>query len=387
MAGTPIRDGGPADDDGAADPRRDRQVLVVGDGPAAAATAGFLDRAGLDPVLAGSTGDRAPGAVVTLWRPGLVVLDRLGLRRPVERRGTRLDRLRRPATGAAWTADPADRPVLLAIRRADLDDLLDRRVRDRVRTAGTRVAAVDTTDAGVVATFERGVRESFDAVVTADPTLAPVPEAVTAATAVHAWAFEWPASGRPPTDPTEAWGRDRAAFVTPVGDGARVRLVAVDGPTPAVDVDALERRFGRLFAGVGDPFATLDEGTLRYRRSPRVAPASMRADGVALVGRAARAALPGDCLGPTLAVEDAWVVADELAYGAANRGAALEAYDARRRRRERELRRRTPAATPLDPATTDLSPLLRRLSHTRSLAFGHVTGRVPDTARTAPESL
>ncbi|WP_338738681.1 hypothetical protein [Haloplanus salilacus] len=386
MAGNSVRGDGAVGGESSAragDAAADRQVLVVGGGPTAVTAAGFLDRAGLDPVLAGSASERMPAEVITLWRPGLVVLDRLGLRHPIERRGTRLDRLCRPATGSAWATDPSDRPVLLSLRRDELAELLEQRVRTHVRTVDGSVTGVDPTDAGVVATFDRGVRESFDAVVTADPTVAPASTFHTEATAVHAWAFEWRAAERPPSDAVEAWDGDRAAFVTPVGDGAYVHLVSVDRPTPAVDADALERRFGDLLEPLGDPFGALDGRALRYRRSPRVVPESMCGGGVALAGPAGHASLPGDCLGPTLALEDAWVVADTLAYGPSNRNDALDVYDARRRRRKRELRRH--ATADVDPDR--VSTLLGRLYRARTLAFGHVTGRFPAVARAPPESL
>lgn len=183
------------------------------------------------------------------------------------------------------------------------------------------------------------------------------------------------------------WDGTRAAFVTPVGDGAYVRLVSVDGPTPAVDVDALERRFGDLLEPLGDPFRGLDGGRLRYRRLPRAVPQSMWCDGVALAGPAGHAALPGDCLGPTLAVEDAWVVADALAYGPPNPDDALDAYDVRRRRRKRELCRHATADLCRDRTPDECSPLLGRLRRARALAFGHVTGSLPSVARTPLGSL
>jgi 2-polyprenyl-6-methoxyphenol hydroxylase-like FAD-dependent oxidoreductase len=235
---------------------RDRQALVVGRVPAAVATAGFLDQAGLNPVLAeGSAPPQAPAAVV-LWRPGLELLERLGLRRPVETAGTPLTALRCAEPPQSWRGDDTGRPPIVAVRRGHLRAVARQHLAGRFRTADRRVTAIQPADSGVRATFEGGIEEPFD--------------------------------------------------------------------------------------------------------------------GVASVGPAARPAIPGGYLGPALAVEDGWVLADTLAYGPAAVDDALAAYADRRRRRlldvssalrDDALRARAPA---------DLPRFLRYLCACRTLAFGHL---------------
>lgn len=223
----------------------ERQVLVVGEDPPAIATAGFLSQVGLNPVLARPPSERAGPNTLTLWRPGLVLLERLGLRRPVEAIGTRLDRLARPNVNSSWTTDQSDRPALLSVRRAELLSLLDRRVRDRIRTPERPIVDIDRSQDRVDATFEGGIEESFDTVVTTDSTLAPTVEPRHVVATTHTWAFDWPTEPSAPDGPTERWKGDRAAFSVPVADGTRVRLVSVTDPTcAATDVDSLERQFG-----------------------------------------------------------------------------------------------------------------------------------------------
>ncbi|WP_247006164.1 FAD-dependent oxidoreductase [Halorientalis litorea] len=374
------------------DHRHDRQVLVVGDDLTAATAAGFLEQAGLDPVLVPPSNAGTHSATVTLWHSGLVLLERLGLRRPVERLGTRLDRLNCPSAGSSWAGERTDVPTLLAVRRDSLRNLLDRRVRDRVRTVQRPVIGVTPTAAGVDVTFDHGLEESFDAVVTTDPRLLPVAGTRPGSTTVHVWEFDWPTTVPAPSSPTEAWGHDHAAFSVPAGDGAHVRLVSVAEQTRAtpVDVEALDAQFGDRFesGSFGNPLTALDRHALQYRQFPHAVPVSIRADGVALAGPSTRSSLPGDCLGTALGVEDAWVLADTLAYGPSERAAALAAYETRRRRRQTELTRHAMDQLPLARTPARLSPRLSRLCATRALAFRHVTGEpTPDFAHAVPDSL
>lgn len=376
----------------APDHRHDRQVLVVGDDLTAATVAGFLEQAGLDPVLAPPSNARTHSATVTLWRTGLVLLERLGLRRPVERLGTRLDRLNCPSAGASWVSERADSPALLTVQRDRLRNLLDRRVRDRVRTVQRPVIEVTPTTAGVGVTFDHGLAESFDTVVTTDQRLLPVAGARRGPTTVHCWEFDWPTAVPAPSSPTEVWGHDHAAFSVPAGDGVHVRLVSVAEQTRAapVDVEALAAQFGDRFesGSFGNPLTALDRHALQYRQFPHAVPVSIRADGVALAGPSTRSSLPGDCLGTALGVEDAWVLADTLAYGPSGREAALAAYETRRRRRQTELTRHAMDQLPLARTPARLSPRLSRLCAARALAFRHVTGEpTPDVAYAAPDSL
>jgi 2-polyprenyl-6-methoxyphenol hydroxylase-like FAD-dependent oxidoreductase len=396
MAGPPSSDGhsgrsAAADHLGSSSAARppDRQILVVGDGLAAAATAGFLGQAGFDPVLASSSSERTRSPLVTLWEPGLALLERIGLRRPVERLGTPLYSLACHTADRTWTRDGDARPSLVALRRSRLRSLLDRQLRGRLRTAERPVTDVEPIADGVSATFESGIHEPFDTVVTTDRSLLRARETTSNARSVHTWAFEWPDEPSSPDAPSEAWDDALAAFTVPVADGTRARLVAgaETAPVTAVSVDELGGRFGHLFAATDDPFDALDHHTLRYRRVPLVVPASMRPGRVALVGPAARTMLPGNPLRAALGVEDAWVLADTLAYGPPDIDAALDAYERRRRRRSTEL-----LPDCLDAAATradaSLRPPLRRLCAARTLAFSHVVdGRVPDLARAVPESL
>ena len=368
----------------------DRQVLVVGDDLAAAATAGFLEQAGLDPVFASAASERARSSVVTIWQPGLALLERIGLRRPVERTGTRLDDLDCLTTGQSWTADTASRPSLVAIRRSRLRELLAQHLRGRIRTTERPVRSIEPTGAGARATFEQGIEEPFDTVVTTDRSLVRAHEPSTRPTGLHVWEFEWPSDHPAPDGPTEAWAETLAAFTLPVPGGTYARLVSVreTSAAMAVSTDELADRFGRLFDAADGPFAGLDDGGFEYRQVPRAVPTSLCLGHAALVGPGARAPVPGSGLGASFGVEDAWVVADALAYGPASVDDALATYEDRRQQRMRALCPRTDDGSVGSRIPTTLSPPLRRLCAARTLAFSHVVdGQLPELARDVPESL
>jgi len=365
----------------------DRQVLVVGDDFAGVMAAGFLDHAGLDPVLAPSASESAAPPVAVMWQPGLTLLERLGLRRPVVDRGRKLATLACPVAKHSWRADQDGRPALVAIDRSMLRELLASHVLARVRTAAGAVTAVESTPTGVEATFESGVTEPFDAAVTADRsclgTDGPRP-----GDSLHTWAFAWPDERAQPDGPTEAWATSDAAFTVPTTDSTYVQLVtAAEMPARAVvSPDGIADRFGPLFPNTA-PLDGLDRDGFAYRRVPTVAPLSLARGHVARIGTAARVALPGGHLGPAIDIEAAWILADALMYGPTTVGDALAEYERRYRQRAARLWAYPPESDATEPETT-LSPSLHQLWRARRLVFSHIwDSPQPPLARDVPESL
>lgn len=370
----------------------DRQMLIVGGGLTAAACAGFLRQSGLDPVLAVPEHDsgRAGSSLVPIWKPGLALLERVGLRRPIERVGTRLTQVETVTGKGTVAAYSADRSGLVATRREALGDVLARQTFSRIRQAESPVRQVQSDGSSVRAWFTSGVEEQFDTVLTSSLSIVPGQASTPRGRSVQVWEFEWPETVPKPAHPIEAWLGDRAAFVTPLAGRTLVQLVeaASSAGSTGVQLDDLHARFATAFENVPDPFPALDQYDLEYRQPARAAPASLLVDGVMLVGEAARAAIPGDCLGATLGIEDAWVAADTLAYGPPDLDQARRAYETRRRERKSDLESTLAELRDDDCVPTNLSPQLRRLHATRSLAFGHlINGALPDVAREIPDRL
>jgi len=366
---------------------RDRQTLVVGSGPAALATAGFLDQAGLDPVLARGPDTPDRGAVV-LWQPGLVLLERLGLRRPVETLGTPLTALRCVEPARSWTERVPGREPPVAIRSDHLEAVMRRHVADRFRSTDRTVASVRPNGAGVVAAFEDGIEEPFDAVATTQRAVVPDGKGA-GSQSVGWWSFDWPESVPAPGVATEAWGVDGAVFAVPLTESVRADLVATGGAAAArpLSPDALCEQFGGLAAPLGDALAALDGTTLQYRQTACGVPGALCVDGVAAVGPAAHASVPGGCLSATLAVEDGWVLADALAYGPEPVADALAAYADRRRKRLVDISSALQDETLVERVSPDLQPPLDGVCARRTLAFGHLFGVAEGLVRDVPEQL
>ncbi|WP_254831268.1 FAD-dependent oxidoreductase [Haloglomus salinum] len=313
--------------------RNERQVLVVGHGLGALATVGFLEHAGLSPVLAPGDIDRPDHRAVIIWRTGLELLERIGLRRPVEAESTPLNDLRCLDPPHTWSVDPSPRPSLVAIRRDRLADCFERQLESRIRTVDHAVRSTTSTGRRIRVSFENGVTEGFDTVVTGDRAVYPETGGETSVSVIHQWAFDWPSGVPAPNVPTEAWGSRAVAFAVPVGDTVRAGLSAADGisPTAPTVIDRLHERFTSFAGAFGEAISALDEGAIGYRRIPYQIPVSLSRDGIVLVGPAAAASLPGDSLGPALSIEDGWVLADALRYGPTSLEAALSEYERRRR--------------------------------------------------------
>ena len=365
---------------------REQPILVVGDGLVAGATAAFLEQAGFHPVVA-STCDRPQTGIRMLWEPGLTLLERIGLRRPLERVGTSIDRLHCTTADRSWTASDGTSGSLIAVERDRLHTLLAKRVYNRLTESEQSVIAVEPTGSGVRVTFDGTTTELFDTVVTTTNALLPT-QTHPDGQSVHTWHFEWPPNTPQPGIPTEAWDTHTAAFSVPTSDGTWVRLVSVTetSPVSALSPDALADQFGQLFAA--DPFAELDRQQLQYCRRTRAMPRSVSSGGVVLAGSEARVAIPGDCLASSLGIEDAWVLADAMAYGPDDIDSAIAEYERRRRRREREITVAIESERPTTPESAPHSPAIDHLYTRRRLAFSHILGRAqPEVARAVPHDI
>jgi len=365
-----------------------RSILVLGDGLVAAATAGFLEQAGLDTVLSGATAPSLQTTVRMLWEPGLTLLERIGLRRPIERTGYPVRALQSLPSKTRWTASGDTTGYLVAVEGGRLQSLIERRLLDRLTMSEQVVTSMESVDAGVRATFGGTTTELFDVAITTTRSGLPDQRGVLTARSVETWAVTARECDPDSDRLTEGWAPNKAAFSTPISGGRAVRLVSV-ADTPSHDAlcpESLARRFDDLVPGA--PFDTIDQRDLQYRRIPSAIPRRSPSDRVVPVGTGARFSIPGDCLGTTLGIEDAWVVADTLAYGSPDIESAVTEYVDRRRRRVTDLRSLLPThATPDDDRTT-LTPLVRQLRGRRRLAFRHIIDRsLPAVARTVPEAL
>lgn len=336
----------------------DRQVLVVGDGPAGMALGRLLARAGIDPVVVGGR-DSADGSGLTLLTPALGrLLGALGIAGQLRDRGdaverVTVDRSDGQADETVLSGDP-DRPAPAVVRTHDLRRALGDGLPGGRAGRGRHVEALARRERGVEVTFDDGVREWFDVVVDARAAAHPLgvgdDRDPAASTALAQW--EVPAGTGGPDG-----GRLRALWCPnalaqsiprPDGSGGLLRITA-SGPDAAATGGAPrpDDLLADLPASLADRIDGDDASVVRQAGGrPADAGPGRWGDGrVARCGAAAFPVAPASGLGPTLAVADAWVLAEELVRGPASAPAVVAAYARRRSRRTTALFRRIDGAT------------------------------------------
>lgn len=349
-------------------PTRDRQVLVIGDSVEGLATAAFLRQDGLSPVVVTAGTDQSGRARdVTLWRAAVSLLaeldgdDLLAAGTPVERW-----RLRRLDDGSTEQhASTRDAHPVLSVDRARLRD----RLRAQLPAESVRLSKAPQrlvpNEHGVRVGFADGVRERFDAVVGADGVDSWGRDSRTAPSTPASWGTaEWSVLTEGLFERAalvDVWAASETLLCHPDGR-ARFVVPAVDTADTAVAREAATARLDDLLDRVAPHESTPALG----ERTEHVGTASdcWAVGRVGFVGPAARSLPPTSSLGPSLAVEDAYVLATELT-SRRRVVTALDRYARRRRNRLTTLARQvpfqcSPTGTQQGPAAVHAARSVRR---------------------------
>lgn len=341
-------------------------VLVVGGGIGGMALAGFLHAEGAEPLVVerAANWERA-GWGIGLWRSGLAVLGELGVAGVARARGTAPDRFvvggldgRRLATVRV----PGN--AFLALHRADLHAALRAAVPSDLVRMDTVPTAIEGGDGRVAVTFDDGHCDRFDLVVGADGVGSTVralwfEDAAAVDRDAVVWSFWAPPGGVPLPEATAVLGRGTEAFVVDVGDREVVNVGTAMSRAVSPDPPArreLRATLASLGWGLSPLLDDVADARVFFDRVRTVRAERWHRGRVALLGDAAHAVHPISGMGAALALEDAYVLADELAAGS-DVSSALANYERRRRPRVERVRQfaRVQAALTF----TDVVPLAR----------------------------
>lgn len=328
----------------------ERQVLVVGSGVDGLTTAAFLDQRGLSPVVVSPSHETPPTHPTTLWPLARALLASVDA--PLGNVGTPIRQweLRRSAgTAPASLASAHGEPQpVVAVDRSRLREQL----RDRLPPGCLRLSKTpcetQPVDGGLLVDFADGVRERFDVVVGADGPRSWLRrvrfDEPPAPWGTATWTLAADTTVCPPETVAEVYADASVLSCGPYSRAVGLRLVAPTGDDP--DTETIRRQLRELATTSAESLTDPPEPTVVDRRTDHVVPSERWATGhTALVGRAARSLPPGAPIGPSLAVEDAYVLAAELAVSSsapASTASALDAYAQRRRARHRSLARHAP---------------------------------------------
>ena len=321
-------------------------IVIVGAGISGLALAGFLERQERDyTVLERATEFGRVGYGIGLWRNGIRMLEELGVADRV---------MARANSTAQFQIRRADESLLreyalpgggqgtgfAAVHRADLHQAVRSGVPDERIVMGAAPTKLERDGKRVVIGWEGG-RIAADAVIGADGVDSWVRTTVFGTGSVSAdtevWSFWAAESVRFPDATTSVWGRGMEVFTATV-NGRGLVNVAVTGRNCERDpYEALSGIVAEIGWVLPEALQSVDREDLFHDEVKRVTLDTWVRDRVALIGDAAHAMHPITGMGASLALEDAFVLAEELKTRTVPD--ALNEYERRRLERVAAVRR------------------------------------------------
>src|SRR3989344_5392730 len=342
------------------------KILIVGGGVAGPALAGFLkDQAEITLI------EKAPewgniGFAIALWSNGQKILHELGIAEEVLAGGFEIPRTcfynHRGKLLKEFTFDMMGKAgSSIVVTRSALQQALTKKIENtsvRIKMS-TTIKTISQDETSVRVVFSDEGTDTFDVVIGADGIHSQVRDLMFGPGffRYYGWTFYafWSsAKTDPPKDAFEVSSAGKVFIVDPMGKRAVIIIGIATEPKP-IDKEPEHpvEDLRKLFADYTNPIVreqidALDESTHILRENlAHVVMSGWSRGRIALMGDAQHAITPLLGMGATMALEDAYVLADELRKNPANIQEALKGYERRRERRatqfeymSRQLQRR-----------------------------------------------
>lgn len=325
------------------------RILIVGGGIGGLTLAAALKVRGIQADVVERAAAWMPiGAGIVLGLNAMKVLGRIGLASSVARRGIEVgvacitDARGETLSAIDFRAMPNDAGRAIALHRASLHDGLLTGVDPASIRLNTTVKMIEQHDAHVTVQFSDGTMHEYDTVIGADGIRSVVRWLTFGETPLQysgytCWRFV--ARGEfKNADTWEMWGRGRRFGIVPLGGDKVYCFTTLNAPQN----DPTKRNialgdFKELFAEFQGPapemLASLNSADqLIWNDLEEICLDTWVKSRVALLGDAAHAMTPNMGQGAAMAIEDAYVLADELGQ-TTDIPVALARYERRRRRR------------------------------------------------------
>lgn len=333
------------------------KILISGGGIAGLATAGFLLQQGFEPVIVEKASEWSKiGYGISLWGNGIKMIQGLGLDEKLIKKGIKIDkwtiRNSQDDVLSELNLDFDSIPPLTAIHRADLHALLLSIVPDKLIRMNTTIENIhnDNEAGNVTVQLSNGETLKADLLIGADGTHSRVRELIfekrngkALDTGMAVFSFWVPETLELPDGFNEIYtGKGISVLFAPVNE-RKMCSIAFDaeGSGKEEHLQTLKEKASGEEGLVSKLINVLEhEESAFHDKIYQVKPDNWISHNVVLIGDAAHALHPIVGMGASLALEDAYVLAQEILdhkYGSIKE--ALKSFQKRRQKRIRKFYR------------------------------------------------
>ncbi|MFC7078540.1 FAD-dependent oxidoreductase [Haloarcula halophila] len=370
-------------------PRRDRQVLVVGETVVGRTLTLLLHREGYDPLLVRQSSDSIESRATFLPQPACRVMDSLAIDTASSDHGVPVQRVSfeqgrtsaKPSSVTTAASSPGD-PGAVVVDTPWLTDALEATLPDRHRSTDRALATLSPRDDGLEVTFEDGITEWFDVLV--DATLDGVAHGRTRTTepATATLAQYEAVADTQPVDSRqvrEAWYSNAFVQRLPVsgGEATLVRLTvpqtAVESISPSEGFHALNDEGGPEIGGGLPPVDEWESTVVRQCVDCGDSDRTLwGGDRIVSCGPAAYPTAPATGFSPWFGIESGRRLLSELTRRNRSVSDVIDAYTRQRHQRLGTLRRTVQETREAHayPVLESAPTVLERVAELRQLALG-----------------